>query len=114
LGESLAEAAEREVREETGIRISAGKPVYVFDTIERDATGDVRFHYVIVDLAATYCGGRLRPGDDAAEARWVAAGELDRLNVSPPTRRLLARLYGFGGCPPPGSADASGSHRMES
>ena len=35
LGESLQQAVEREVFEETGIRISAGKPAYVFDVVDQ-------------------------------------------------------------------------------
>ena len=96
LGESLAKAAEREIFEETGIRVAAGEPVYVFDVIDRDAAGQIRFHYVIVDLAARYLGGSLRSGDDAHEARWVGADELHDLDVSPPTRHLLKRRFDFG------------------
>jgi len=96
LGESLQEAAEREIFEETGIRITGGDPAYVFDVVDRDDEGQVRFHYVIVDLDATYRGGELSPGDDALEARWVAANELVGLDVSRPTRELLSRHYDFG------------------
>ena len=96
LGESLQEAAEREIYEETGIRISAGKPAYVFDVVDRDEDGRIRYHYVIVDLDATYRSGELCPGDDALEARWVATHEMEALDVSPPTRQLLSRQYDFG------------------
>ena len=96
LGETLQEAAEREIYEETGIRITAGKPAYVFDVVDRDEDGRVRYHYVIVDLDATYCSGELSSGDDALEARWVAADEMEALDVSLPTRQLLSRQYGFG------------------
>lgn len=96
LGETLQKAAEREVFEETGIRIRAGKPVFVFDTVVPDDGGRIRFHYVIVDLEAEYLEGRLRRGDDAADVRWVAADELDRLPVNPTTRQLLKDHYAFG------------------
>ena len=96
LGETLQQAAEREIWEETGIRIAAGKPAFVFDVVDRDADGGIRYHYVIVDLDATYQGGAIRPGDDAVEARWVAAHELAELAVSLPTLHLLSRQYGFG------------------
>ena len=95
LGETLQAAAEREIREETGIRIVAGKPIYTFDVVDRDAENRIRYHYVIIDFEASYQGGALRSGDDALEARWVAAHELDGLTVSPPTRQLLRRYYGF-------------------
>lgn len=96
LGESLQQAAEREVFEETGIRISAGKPAYVFDVVDRDEDGRIRYHYVIVDLDAVYRSGEPCPGDDALDARWVNVRELKNLDVSPPTRELLARQYDFG------------------
>lgn len=96
LGETLQAAAEREIREETGIRIVAGKPVYTFDVVDRDGENRIRYHYVIVDLEAVYQGGAIRPGDDALEARWVAAHELKGLAVSRPTLQLLRRHFGFG------------------
>ena len=96
IGETLREAAEREILEETGIRIRASKPIYTFDVIDRDADGNVRFHYVIVDLAADYVGGEPKPGDDALEARWVSANEINELEVSAPTLKLLKTKYNFG------------------
>ena len=97
LGETLQEAAEREITEETGIVIQAKKPIYTFDVIERDENGHIRFHYVIVDLAADYVSGELRAGDDAVDASWVSHKDLNNRNVSEATRKLLAQCYGFGG-----------------
>jgi 8-oxo-dGTP diphosphatase len=92
LGESLQAAAERETREETGLIIRAGAPVFTFETIERDLAGRVRFHYVVVDLAAELVGGEIRPGDDALDARWVSREEMGHLFVNAATLRLLTRL----------------------
>ena len=97
IGETLQEAAEREILEETGITIRAREPVYTFDSIERDDAGKIRFHYVIVDLGADYVTGDPTAGDDALEARWVAAPELNELQVSPPTLKLLKGKFRFGG-----------------
>ena len=97
LGETLQEAAEREITEETGIVIKAKKPIYTFDVIERDENGHIRFHYVIVDLAADYVSGELRAGDDAVDVSWVSLKDLNNRNVSDATRKLLAQCYGFGG-----------------
>ncbi|OEU65356.1 MAG: NUDIX hydrolase [Desulfobacterales bacterium PC51MH44] len=96
IGETLQGAAEREILEETGITVRAGEPVYTFDVIDRDSAGKIRFHYVIVDLAADYVTGEPKAGDDAAEARWVTAQEIDELQVSPPTLKLLKTKFGFG------------------
>ncbi|MGD9346802.1 MAG: NUDIX hydrolase [Candidatus Aminicenantes bacterium] len=92
LGETLQKAAEREVREETGLTIKAGKPVYTFDLIERDKDGRIRFHYVIVDLEAEYINGELRPADDARDARWFARKDLKRIAMSESTRKLLHKI----------------------
>ena len=96
IGETLQEAAEREILEETGIQIRAAKPIYIFDVIERDVAGEVRFHYVIVDLAADFVTGEPSPGDDAVEARWISADEINNLQVSAATRKLLKNRFGFG------------------
>lgn len=95
LGETLQEAAEREILEETGIHIRAGEPVFTFDAIDRDRAGKIRFHYVIVDLAADYVRGDPAAGDDAADARWISAQEINTLQVSAPTLKLLNEKFGF-------------------
>jgi 8-oxo-dGTP diphosphatase len=95
LGETLQEAAEREILEETGITIRAGEPVYTFDVIDRDRIGKIRFHYVIVDLSADYIAGKPKAGDDAIEASWVRVQEIDELQVSRPTLKLLIEKFGF-------------------
>jgi ADP-ribose pyrophosphatase len=96
IGETLQAAAEREIREETGIRIRAAEPIYTFDVIERDKTGSIRFHYVIVDLSAEYVSGELTAGDDAIDARWISADEINSLAVSSTTLQLLKDKFDFG------------------
>lgn len=96
LGETLARAAEREIEEETNVIVSAGKPVFSFENIDRDRAGKIQFHYYIVDLEARYISGTPRAGDDAEKARWVSVEELGRNSVNRRTLDLLHTQYGFG------------------
>jgi ADP-ribose pyrophosphatase len=96
LGETLQEAAEREIHEETSLMIRAREPAFTFDVVVRDDSGAVRYHYVIVDLLADYLSGDLQPGDDALDARWFGADELKHIEVSNATRNLLKERFNFG------------------
>jgi len=89
LGETLQEGAEREILEETGIRIRAGAPVYAFDFLEYDIENKLHFHFVVVDMEAEYVGGDLRAADDALDARWVSPEDLREMAVSKNTLRIL-------------------------
>ena len=92
LGESFAQAAEREVREETGVEVRAGEVLHAFDVIERDATGAVLHHYVVVDVVAEWISGEPRAADAALDARWHRIADVDRLAISSETLRLIRRV----------------------
>ncbi len=96
LGETLQEAAERELREETGVCVRAGKPIYVFDVIQKDARGRPKYHYVIADLWSEYVSGHPTPRDDALEARWLSPADIDSLPVNATTLDLLKNTLKFG------------------
>ena len=92
LGETLQEAAEREIMEETGLASRAVKLVYTFDFIERDDSGKIRFHFTIVDIMADYISGTPKGADDALEARWVSPEELKELPMSKNTLKVLEEI----------------------
>jgi 8-oxo-dGTP diphosphatase len=86
-GESLAEAAAREVHEETGLIVQTGRELGRL----RIPTGDGR-DYEICNFAATVVGGSLCAGDDADDARWVSYEELDSLALTPNLSTYLRGL----------------------
>jgi 8-oxo-dGTP diphosphatase len=89
LGESLADAARREVFEETGLTIELGDVVATVDSIERAPDGRVRYHYSLIDFTAEAQSAELVPGDDAADARWFALDQLAGLGLWSETLRII-------------------------
>ena len=77
-GESLVEAAAREVLEETGLEVGVSDLLGVYE-----AVGDV--HYVVLDYIGEVLGAATEPraGEDAAEARWVPLEEISTLDCTP-------------------------------
>ncbi len=91
LGEEVAEAAVREVREETSLVVEALGPVTCEDAIYRDG-GRIRFHYVIIYVAARYVSGEVRAGDDARDAGFFSLDELREMRVEKKTMMILEGL----------------------
>ena len=89
LGETLAQAAVREVREECQVEVEAGRVLSTLDLIQRDPKGRIRYHYVLVDLVARHVSGEPKAGTDALEARWVKEAEFNQLDM---VERLLPIL----------------------
>ncbi len=92
LGETLQQCAAREILEETGITIKVGNCVYVFDFLERDDSGKIKFHFVVVDFAGQYLSGEPKGADDAEEARWLKPEELSSLPVAKNTLAALRSI----------------------
>jgi len=76
-GESLPQAVEREVLEETGLVVRA---LHEWGRIE--IPGDGADVFEVHDFAAEYLSGTLVAGDDARDARWFAVEELGDLTTS--------------------------------
>ncbi len=74
VGESLQEAAVREVQGDTGLVVQPIELIELLDRIHRD--GDrVRYHYVIADYLCRVTGGALKAASDADAVRWVERAE---------------------------------------
>ena len=86
-GEYLADAVRREVKEETGLDVTAGELVGIFEVV-----GDT--HYVILDFFARAEGeADPSPSSDVDEVRWVPLVEVPSLDCTP---RFVETLRAWG------------------
>ena len=91
IGETVREAARREVAEETGIEIEIVGLIDVVDGITRDDDGRTKFHYTLVDFAALWRSGEARAASDAAATLWAGLDEIAGIPLWDETRRIIAR-----------------------
>lgn len=89
-GETAADAALRELAEETGVRAELLGMVAVVDAIARDEAGGLASHHLLVDYAALWLEGEPRAGDDAAAACWIGIAQAPALVAWPETARVIA------------------------
>jgi 8-oxo-dGTP diphosphatase len=93
-GETIAEAAARELREETGLEARVGE---IAGVVERIGEG---FHYLIVDLWAELADDAVPvAAADAADARLVELDQVPDYRLSPGLAGFLAGI----GCWPEGA-----------
>ena len=94
IGEKLSEACAREMKEETGIEIEVLELINVFDMIDRDESGKIRYHYVLADFLAKPVGGTERPSPEVTDMKWVTHQEAKALDLTKTARRALDELFG--------------------
>jgi 8-oxo-dGTP diphosphatase len=94
VGEMLSEAGARETLEETGVEVQVLELINVFDMIEAEEGGKVRYHYVLVDFLARPTGGTERLSAEITDLRWVAYEEAKGMDLTKTARRALSELFG--------------------
>lgn len=88
-GETVADAAARELREETGIEADYFGLLDVVDFIARDVSGTVNDHYTLVDFLGQWRVGEARAGGDALDVQWLPLVQLPQVEMWSETRRVI-------------------------
>jgi ADP-ribose pyrophosphatase YjhB (NUDIX family) len=81
LGETVREAAIRELAEETGVRATALGTLPILDAIRPDATGRIQAHWTLVPVVCDWCAGEGEISNEVAALRWVEPEGVDRLGL---------------------------------
>lgn len=76
-GETLLEAAARELFEETGVTALPRRAFDALDTYDYAEDGALRRHFVLVAVLCDWQSGEPVAGDDARDAGWVALRDME-------------------------------------
>jgi 8-oxo-dGTP diphosphatase len=96
LGETIIEAAIRELAEETGVTGTDSRILTAFDAIERDAAGGVRYHYALIAVSFTWQAGEGVAADDADALGWFGLDDLTSVPALPAVEGLMRRVFEAG------------------
>jgi ADP-ribose pyrophosphatase YjhB (NUDIX family) len=92
-GETLAEAALRELREEVGVEAALLGFVAPIEVIERDGQGRVRLHFVVAAHVARWVSGDPQTGPEAREVRWITEADMATLPLTPGLLGILEKAF---------------------
>lgn len=90
-GETLADAALRELAEEVGVEAAMVGFNRHVEVVERDADGRARVHFVVASFVARWIAGEGAPSEEASEIAWIGP---EGPGARPTTRQLPDVLAG--------------------
>lgn len=90
-GETVAEAARREVMEEVGVEAEIVGLAAARDIIVRSGDGELKAHFVVLAHAARWRAGEPAPGEEAAEVGWFRPLEVAGLTTTEGLAEVVAK-----------------------
>jgi mutator protein MutT len=82
-GETLRNAAAREVEEETGLQVAVGELIWAGEHISEHG------HIILVDFLGAVIDGELQAADDAERAEWVSLDDTSGHPLTPTMYDLI-------------------------
>ncbi|HZH12124.1 MAG TPA: NUDIX hydrolase [Microvirga sp.] len=93
VGETLGEAALRELREEVGVEAELIGLIAPVEFIERDDGGHIKHHVVIAAHAARWVSGEPQTGPEAKDIRWVTERDIADLPMTAGLSGILRQAF---------------------
>ncbi len=90
-GETVQEAAHRELLEETGMLASLDTLVGIYDIIRHDAGGQLTMHFAIACFTGLAKAGEPRAASDAKAVRWADPADLGGMALAPNIKTAIGR-----------------------
>jgi len=94
LGETVTQAACRELMEETGVEVNELTLIDVIDIIVPDEEGKILYHYIVADYRTHWLSGECSPGDDAQDVQWFNLNKLGSISLLDKTRKIILKAAG--------------------
>ncbi len=91
MGETLEQAAAREVMEETGVVCEIAGFAGHREMMLRDESGTITAHFVIAAFAARWIGGEAKPGPEAAEVAWIEPSAVSQYETTPGLAEIVLK-----------------------
>jgi len=95
LGEDLIDALKREIKEELGIEVEVQGLLGIFQRIQRDEEGKVRYHYVIIDYFGRSLEDDISPSEEIMDFKWIEMSELPEYVQDPNVLNALSQIPNF-------------------
>ncbi|MGH9709324.1 MAG: NUDIX hydrolase [Candidatus Acidiferrales bacterium] len=93
LGETIAQAIERELMEEAGVQVRPLELIEIYEKVLRLANQPPQYHFVILDYLCELLGGNAQAGTDVTDVAWSTEDELDRFNLTTEAKRVVKRAF---------------------
>jgi 8-oxo-dGTP diphosphatase len=93
LGETIAQAIERELMEETRILVRPLELIEIYEKVLRLPHQPPQYHFVILDYLCELKDGNAQPGSDVTDVAWSTEDELDRFNLTTEAKRVVTRAF---------------------